>query len=330
LTSLTPAVVTASGNVLAGQSYGLATISWVVGALNGQFNARVIGRSLGNTTVSTPVPNGPYGMALTPTGRLLVTQFSSNTVASGQLPGTAITPAVITVGANPPHVIVDPQGTMAYVTNQISGTVSVVNLALNQAVTTVTLGGEAYNLLMTRDGSEVFVTTNIGLTYRMDPAGTKIDSFTVGPVSNGLVEHPTLPLMYISARDGPTVTVFNRQLNSAVDTFVTGGMPQRIAISPDGGELYIANETLGLDIWNTVTGQRITTIGMPAYGLALSPDGTQLCVTSAGATVRLVDVASRVPRTITTGGGNTRNAIYDATGQTVIVTDLAGVVHFIR
>lgn len=331
LTSATPSVAVTAGQVVTGQAYGRSTIAVTGGALSDQFDAIVIGRTLAATAVLTPLGSTPYGVAITASGRVLVTQIGANTVASGQLPGTALNGPSITVGNIPPHVTVTPDGARAFVTNQGSASVSVVDLTLNQTVTTVPLAGEGYNLLATRDGAEVFVTTNLGQTYILDAStGAMVDSFTVGPVSNGLAEHPSQPLMYISSRDAGTVTVFNRQTGVAIDTFVTGGMPQRMAVSPDGTELYVANETLGLDIWNTGTGLRVTSVAMPAYGLALSPDGTQLIVTSAGSTIRLVNVATRAAQVLNLGGGTTRNAAYDATGRTAIITDEQGLVHFLR
>jgi DNA-binding beta-propeller fold protein YncE len=329
LTSAVPSVATTSGAVVLGQAYGTTTVNWNIGALSGQFPVRVIGHPRGQGLTSTPLADAPYGIAVTTTGRVLVTQIGSNTMATGQLPGIALTGGAILVGSTPPHVTVNPAGTRAFVTNQTGRSVSVVDLGQNVTVNTVPLGGDGFNLLMTRDGNEVFVTTDIGRTYVLDAVGTLLDSFMVGPVSNGLAEHPTLPLMYISARDGPSVTVYDRQLHTAVDTFATGGMPQRMAVSTDGGKLYIANETLGLDIWDTLTGQRIQAIAMPAYGLALSPDGAQLLVTSAANTIRFVDTATLNVTTVDVSG-ITRNAAYEPSGRTALVTDQSGMVHFLR
>ncbi len=324
-----PTVATGSGRVVEGKAYGATTISWTLGAQNGQFPVRVIGHPAGTLATVTPLGGTPYGVAVTSTGKVLVTQLGLDALAVGQLPSLALTSNVIGVGVTPPHVTVNPAGTRAYVTNQFGNSVSVVDLVGGAQVKEVPLTGNGFNLLMTRDGAEVYVTTNTGATYVLDASGGKVDSFTVGPVSNGLAEHPTLPYVYISARDGPTVTVYNRQTHAAVDTFVTGGQPQRMAVSNDGSKLYIADESLGLDIWNTVTGQRIQSVAMPAYGLALSPDGSQLVVTSAGPTIRVVDTGT-LAFTTHDVGLNTRNATYEPSGRTAIVTDQGGAVIFLR
>lgn len=327
-TTSDPAVATVVNGVVTGHGFGRTTIGWNSGMHSGQYPVRVIGHTLAAAVVATPLSGSPYGVAVTEGGMILVTQIGGTTVATGQLPATAL-PGSIEVGFQPPHVTVNPAGTRAYVTLQAPESLSVVDLDLGTTTQKVDLAGDGFNLLMMRDGTELFVTTDIGRTYILDANGVKSDSFMVGPASNGVAEHPVLPRVYISSRDAGTVTVYDRNLRIPVDTFMTGGLPQRLAVSPDGNRVYIANEVLGLDIWDAVTGQRIQTVAMPAYGLALSPDGAQLLVTSASSGIRLLDTAT-LSVTPVLLSGVTRNATYEANGRTAIVTDQTGTVYFLR
>ena len=56
-------------------------------------------------------------------------------------------------------------------------------------------------------------------------------------------------------------------------------MPQRLAVAPNGSELYVANEVSGLDVVNVASGAVSSiSFGTAAYGLGLTPGGTQLYV----------------------------------------------------
>lgn len=324
-------IATVSGTVVTGVAYGSTTLTASGGGTSQPLPTLVIGRSLVDTIIESPLPGRPYGVAVTGAGRILVAQLDNNTLATGQFPSTVLTGGAIPAGTQPPHVAVNIAGTRAFVTDQAGQSVTVVDLTTDQAIATIPLSAEGFNLLVTHDGTQVFASTATGETYILDgTTGAKADSFAVGPASNGLAEHPSKHLVYISSRDAGTVSVFDRDSGAVVDTFLTGGRPQRMAVSPDGSRLYIANEDLGLDIWNTVTGQRVTSVLMPAYGLGLSPDGTQVIVTSAGPTIGVVSTATLAVRTLQTGGSVTRNVAYDPLGRTALVTDEADVVHFVQ
>ena len=108
-------------------------------------------------------------------------------------------------------------------------------------------------------------------------------------------------------------------------------MPQRIAVSPDGSELYVANEINGLDIINLDT-DVISHVALngTAIGLALTPSGDYVYVALAnGGVVKVVDVGAReVYKTINTGG-DPRNIAIAADG-TVVVADQTGYLRFIH
>jgi large repetitive protein len=102
-------------------------------------------------------------------------------------------------------------------------------------------------------------------------------------------------------------------------------------VSRDGGELYIANETLGLDIWDLTSGTRITSLPMEGNGLALSPDGTVIYVTgSIAGTINIVDRQTRAIKTTITTGGAPRNMAFNKYGQEALITKESGYVTIIR
>jgi len=114
-----------------------------------------------------------------------------------------------------------------------------------------------------------------------------------------------------------------------------GGRPQGLAVSPDGTELYIADELGHLVVWDLPANTLKQEVSAPpgAFGLALTPDAAQIYITVAGGTdgvVAVYDRASRaLVRTIATVArpGGSR---FDITGETAIVTNEASEVQIIK
>ena len=72
--------------------------------------------------------------------------------------------AEITVGDEPRSIAIMPDKTRAYVTNQASATVSVIDLASNQKTQDISVGVEPYGVALTPDGSRAYVTNSASNT----------------------------------------------------------------------------------------------------------------------------------------------------------------------
>ena len=116
-------------------------------------------------------------------------------------------------------------------------------------------------------------------------------------------------------------------------TITLGGVPQDVVISPDGTELYVANEGSLLQVVNLATGN-VTFGGTGTenlFGLALSPDGKALVGTRPGSgQVVVIDrVTRQLMNTVSTGGRPRRVAI-DLLGSVAAVANESGWVDLIR
>lgn len=283
--------------------------------------------------VDSVVPLGgtPYGIAIAPSGKfVLTTQLTGTAVARAPLPSRTYA-TFIPVGSFPPHVAINPASTRAYVPNQLGHTVSVVDLATNAEITQLPLAGEGYNVAVHPNGATTYITTNIGRMYLLNNAtNTFLDSVDLDPANNGLAFGKN-NLLFVSSLLAGTVTAYNTVTRQVVRVLTTGGVPQRMAVHLATNELYIANETLGLDIWNLNTRTRILSIPMDAYGLGLSPDGMKLYVAGARTgTVTIVDRATRQVEATLVVGGIPRNVAFLPNGARAAVTNQAGYVTWIR
>jgi DNA-binding beta-propeller fold protein YncE len=244
------------------------------------------------------------------------------------------------VPTNPPHVAMNPAGTVAYVAIQTNRAVEVINASSGTVTASIALPAEAFNLIVSRDGSRLYVTTNGTKLYVISTASnTVVDSVTVGTASNGLAFHPSQPVLYVSSILDGTVSAVNTQTLTVTRTYAVGGRLQRIAVAPSGKELYVANEDQGLDIIDVASGA-VTPVsladvgGVPStgLGLAMTPDGEYVYVGMANwGRVKVVETATRlVYRTILGAALTDPRNIAIAPNGTVVVADQAGSVHFIR
>ncbi len=280
---------------------------------------------------STPVSGRPYGIAVSVNNLVYVTQIGGSSVVQAQLPSIMFGNP-ITTGIVPAHVAFNPAGNRGYVTNQSGQSLSVIKVATSTEIARIPLQADGFNLIVSKDGSKVYVTLSTGLVDIFRTSNnTLITAIQLGAVTNGLALNPAGSRVFISSRDAGTVSVINTANDAVLGTLNTGGMPQRMAVSPDGTELYIANETLGLDIWNIQTRSRVTTVPMPAYGLGMTPDGAQLYVTDPGnGNIRVVDRVTRALVTTLAVGGTPRNVAFNNSGTAGFVTNESDFVTVVR
>lgn len=297
----------------------------------GLLAAAAVTHPAGVIELTVPLGGTPYGVAVAPNAKfVLTTQLTGTAVARAPLPSRAYG-TFIAVGSFPPHVAINPASTRAYVPNQIGHSVSIVDLGSNSEIARLPLAGEGYNVAVHPNGATTYITTNIGRMYLLSTATNNFtDSVTLDPANNGLA-FGRGNLLLVSSLLAGTVTAFNTATRQVVGVMNTGGVPQRMAVHQASNELYIANETLGLDIWNLATRTRITTVAMDAYGLGLSPDGQKIYVAGArSGTVTIVNRATRQVDTVLTVGGVPRNVAFLPSGSRAIVTNQSGYVTWIR
>ena len=288
----------------------------------------------GVVVASAPLAFRPFGIAVSRAGTVYVTQLDNASLGVGSAVTAALSGS-IAVGNTPTAVAFDPSGSTAYVTNQLSSNVGVVDVASGGQVALIPVTGNTFNVIVAPGGDHVYVTTNSNQVHAISTASRTVTaSVAVGAAPNGAAFGPGDTLLYVSSFVGGTVAEINVKGNPFVSrTFVLGDTPQGIAVSPGGDALYVANESGALDVVDIASGNVTTPLnfGAGAFGLALTPDGAQLYATlwTAGA-VAVVDRASlTLVKTISTGG-TPRRVAFSPDGLTAVVASEAGSVIFIR
>jgi len=325
------ATVSPSGVVEGVGGPGEATVTVRSGALERSVVVRVLDPSLAGRT---SLPGGPFGLAVSVQGVAYVTLAATGRVARIDLPQTD-TVLSFSTGDAPTSVTFDAVGARAFVTNQASGNVGTIDVASNQMTSTETVSGNPFVVRVSPNDEILWVTitrTESQLLGIDLSTGIATDSFPLPGPGNGIAFHPTNDsLLYVSDVFG-RLTELNFRTDAVLRTITLGGTPQGVAVSPDGQELYVANEGTGqLQIVNLATG---VVSGVPVGGgpfdLQLSPDDSEiwLGMPAIGRVVVMDRLSRLVTRTITTGGGPRRMAF--APSGLMVVANEAGWVDFIR
>jgi YVTN family beta-propeller protein len=241
-----------------------------------------------------------------------VSNFSSGTVSvidagstasctgTGQTPPPPCVVATVPVGSFPGGVAVNPAGTLAYVANQDDGTVSVIRTSDNTVVGgPIPVGVQPWGVAVSADNSLVYVGLGDGSVAVIDAAHSNNVSIipSVGGLLNGIVVVGSR--VYVSdATAGQVVVIQGTSVIARIDVgSPPNSLPMGLVANLTGTRVYVVdlfldpmtlNSVLEVSAIDTTSNpiavaQAITidpaTSATPG-GIALSPDGSKLYVTS--------------------------------------------------
>lgn len=284
------------------------------------------GHPAGRIAATVPLAHGGFDVAVGPAGFALVTRAATATVERLHLRSLRFEEP-FQVGYNPTRVAMSATG-RAYVSNQFSGSLSIVDGLGQRVIGEIPVTGDPAPVLAAGDGHTVFVATNADRLYAIESdSGAIHASLPLPATSHQLALHPNRALLYVATRDAGTVLEVDQVGLKQVREFVVGGRTQGLIVAPDGTELYVANEQGGLDVIDLATGSLTASLelGGPAFSVAATPDWRQLYVGLVSAErVQVLDRETlRVVHTIPTGGVP-RGIAFDPRTQTGLIANEAG------
>jgi YVTN family beta-propeller protein len=174
--------------------------------------------------------------------------------------------------------------TLAYVTNQDSNDVSVIDTASNTVIATIPVGHRPQGLAGTPDGKFVYVANSDGITGAVSVIDTATNAVvaTVAdiPAATEVAITPNGAFAYVIKNcdvcTSGGVVVIDTASNSVVATIPLTGIPVRprdIAITPNGAFAYVTSASLGVIVIDTATNTVTNTIPAFAKGIAITPNG---------------------------------------------------------
>src|SRR5438445_272647 len=175
----------------------------------------------------------------------------------------------------------------AYIANDLSNDVSVLDIATNSVVATVPVGQLAQGVAVTPDGSRVYVTNTADNTVSVIATATNtvVATVPVGDRPIGVVVTPKRSRVYVANINSSTVSVINPSTNLAVAALPVGlvaqsaavGLhPQGLAVTHDGKSVYVANTNANtMSVIATATNTVVATVpagnGPVAFGNFIGP-----------------------------------------------------------
>ena len=184
---------------------------------------------------------------------------------------------------------------IAYVSNEKSNTVSVIDTDKWTVIKTIKVGQRPRGIEFTRDGKFVLVAVGDDDTIQMiDTASMEVtDTLPSGPDPELLIQDKAGKVLYVANENDNTVTVIDLEKRALMGDIQVGVEPEGMAISPDGRFLINTSETTNMAHFiDTETRQIVANVlvdSRPRFA-AFKSDGSELWVSSEiGGTVSVID-----------------------------------------
>ena len=227
--------------------------------------------------------------------------------------GTQAVVARVPVGMHPAHVVVSPDGRLAYVTNGGDNTVSVVDTSTRSPVASIPVGQFPHGLRISPDGKEVYVANLKGGTVSVIDTASQKEVAQVpvgqGPAQTGFT--PDGRLAFVSLSQENAVAVIDPATRQVVRKIAVGAVPIQLYATPDSRTLLVANQGSRKKPGNTVSlidleSFKVTNTvvtGAGAHGVAVDREGQYAYVTNTYAnTVSVIDLKDRrIAKTVPVG-----------------------------
>lgn len=323
------ATVSAGGLVSAGTpGMTWVTATWL--GLTDSVPVNVGTRPRGENAVITVIDSRPFSTAISPEGTVYVARVDAYALSRIDLPDVAVSGGVAIIGPAYDVAFV-PDGSRAYASNVLNGSVSVIDRAANAVLRTVGGLGEIYRIDADPSGAYVYVSTSGGILHRINTATDAVQSILLGGPLNGLAVNPARGVLYASSMGGTLYEVSLAAFN-LVRSVDIPGLLQGIAVSPDGTRVLVASEYQGVHVVNASSLLPIQLRGelSGAFDLALTIDGAELYVSRPmQGTVTVVD-ATTFAHIRSHDGGWPRRVTMSPDGTTAVIANESGWVTIVR
>jgi PQQ-dependent catabolism-associated beta-propeller protein len=192
-------------------------------------------------------------------------------------------------------LVVRAAASVAYVSNEKSNTVSVIDTAKWEVVKTIKVGQRPRGIAFTKDEKFVLVAVGDDDTIQMIDTTTQeiVDTLPSGPDPELFVQDPAGRFLYVANENDNTVTIIDMERRARLGDVQVGVEPEGMGMSPDGKILVNTSETTNMahfiDIASRTIVANILVDSRPRFA-EFKQDGSELWVSSEiGGTVSVID-----------------------------------------
>ena len=297
-------------------------------------SAEAPGKPRGVLAARLPIGGYPFDVAIGADGIAWLTRLHAAALERLELKPLASTGSV-RVGIAPTRVILSRSGACAWVTNQFTRDVAVVDLTSRRRVGSIAMAGNALGAALSPDGHTLYVTTNLDqlcMCALTEDGGRIVRGTTLPLVSTEVLVHPTGSRVFVPTWKAGMLLEFDARSLAVVQRHEVGGTPLGIALSHDGVRLYCGNEDGWLDLIHLPTGKSLRRkLDTPVDEIALAPDQSVLYISLRQAgRVAMLDAHTLKTRGELETGGLPRHIAFDASGKLAVVANEAGWVDLVR
>jgi PQQ-dependent catabolism-associated beta-propeller protein len=200
-----------------------------------------------------------------------------------------------------------PSSTLIFITNERSGTITVIDSTTDKIIDTIPVGGRPRGIRIGGSGRFAYVAVSAPFKDQtakgfdrvivLDTSTGKIHkSIDVGADPEQLAVDPDERHVYVSNEDDGTATVVDIETGAPVAVLVTGIEPEGVTSSPDGRWVYVMAETSSTVTVIDAEKQKVVNtflVGTRPRDAAFSPDGRRAYISAEiGKDLSVVDVAT--------------------------------------
>jgi len=171
----------------------------------------------------------------------------------------------------------------AYVTNEGSNTLSIIDTVTYKVIATVNVGLGPAGIAVSPDGKQVYVANckSNSLSAIDASTNTVVATINVGDYPLGVAVNPAGTKVYVTNVESNNIYVIDTANNTVSAIIAVGKYPLGVAVTPDGTKVYVTNVVSNnLSVIDTSLNRVIYVVeGLSCpVGVALNADGTKAYV----------------------------------------------------
>jgi len=186
----------------------------------------------------------------------------------------------------------------AYIANEESDNISVIDTATDKVKATISVGSNPVGVAINPNGTRVYVANahSNDVSVIDTATNTVIATVHAGSSPKGIAVNPNGKRVYVANEGSNNVFVIDTATNTVVSKVITGKNPAAVAVSPDGKKAYVTNYgEKTISVIDTATNKVTATIstGKGPEEIAVTPDGTKVyLVNSDNRSISVIDTAT--------------------------------------
>ncbi len=216
------------------------------------------------------------------------------------------------------------QGFTAYVTNDASNNISVIDTETNTVIVTIATDVFPRLILANPTQTRIYVAIfdNIGV---IDTASnTVIATIPIGDPDHFMTITPNGAKLYVANAGSDNVSVINTTTNTVIATVTVGSLPRFPAVTPDGAKVLVPHSiATSISVINTTTDMVAATISTaPNTAQFIATTGTKAYAATTGGNVLVINTTTNmIIATIPVGTAPVRIAITPDGAKAYVTND---------